>query len=99
MLPVAIAIGYIHIGTMAGKLNGVIPAHTPSGWRNENRSTPVETWSENSPLSSVRDAAGELDDLEAALHLARGVGEHLAVLVGDDLGELLGARVDQLAER
>ena len=35
VLPVAIATGYIHIGTMAGKLNGVIPAQTPSGWRNE----------------------------------------------------------------
>ncbi|MNC75804.1 hypothetical protein D3C75_1274000 [compost metagenome] len=30
-LPQAIANGYIHSGTMAGKLNGVIPAHTPSG--------------------------------------------------------------------
>ena len=37
---------------MIGKLNGVIPAHTPSGWRNECRSTSVETWSENSPLVS-----------------------------------------------
>jgi allophanate hydrolase subunit 1 len=27
--------GNIHIGTMAGKLNGVIPATTPSGWRIE----------------------------------------------------------------
>src|SRR5690349_15191781 len=35
VLPVAIATGYIHIGTIAGKLNGVMPAHTPSGWRNE----------------------------------------------------------------
>ena len=35
VFPVAIAIGCIHIGTMAGKLNGVIPAQTPSGWRNE----------------------------------------------------------------
>src|SRR3954468_3360701 len=53
VLPVAIATGYIHIGTMAGKLNGVIPTQTPSGWRKEKRSTPVETWSENSPLSRV----------------------------------------------
>ena len=30
-LPQAIAIGCIHIGTMTGKLNGVIPAQTPSG--------------------------------------------------------------------
>ncbi len=49
-------------------------------------------------LEQRGDAAGELDDLQAALHLARGVREHLAVLVGDDLGDLLGARVDQLAE-
>ena len=35
VLPQAIASGNIHIGTMAGKLNGVIPATTPSGWRIE----------------------------------------------------------------
>jgi hypothetical protein len=29
------AMGCIHIGTMIGKLNGVMPAQTPSGWRNE----------------------------------------------------------------
>ena len=32
-LPVAMAVPNIHIGTIAGKLNGVIPATTPSGWR------------------------------------------------------------------
>ncbi len=90
MLPQAIATGCIHIGTMIGKLNGVMPATTPSGSRKEKTSTPPETWSEYSPLSSVRDAARELDDLEAALHLAEGVGDDLAVLVGDHLGELLG---------
>ncbi|GAA1234883.1 hypothetical protein GCM10009608_82540 [Pseudonocardia alaniniphila] len=31
VLPHAIATGCIHIGTIAGKLNGVIPAQTPSG--------------------------------------------------------------------
>jgi len=31
----AIATGNIHIGTMAGKLNGVMPATTPSGKRME----------------------------------------------------------------
>ena len=55
-------------------------------------STPVETWSEYSPLSRLRDAAGELDDLEAALHLAGRVGEHLAVLGGDHLGQLVDVR-------
>ena len=33
--PQAMARGNIHIGTMAGKLNGVIPATTPSGCRIE----------------------------------------------------------------
>ena len=31
VLPQAIATGNIHIGTIAGKLNGTIPAQTPSG--------------------------------------------------------------------
>jgi hypothetical protein len=43
VLPQAIAIGCIHIGTMMGKLNGVMPATTPSGSRKENTSTPVDT--------------------------------------------------------
>src|SRR2546421_13002813 len=43
VFPHAIATGCIHIGTITGKLNGVIPAHTPSGWRNEYRATPVDT--------------------------------------------------------
>ena len=51
MLPQAIALANIHIGTIAGKLNGVIPATTPSGWWIENTSTPVETCSLKPPLS------------------------------------------------
>ena len=35
VLPQAMAIGNIHIGTMTGKLNGVMPAQTPSAWRTE----------------------------------------------------------------
>src|SRR3982751_6615039 len=50
VLPHAIAIGYIHIGTIAGKLNGVMPATTPSGWRIEYESTSVETFSLYSPF-------------------------------------------------
>ena len=51
-LPQARATGNIHIGTMTGKLNGVIPATTPSGWRSEWLSTRVPTFSVTSPLSS-----------------------------------------------
>ena len=46
MLPQAIATGKNHIGTMAGKLNGLITPTTPSGCRIECTSTPVETLSE-----------------------------------------------------
>ena len=35
VLPQAMAMGYIHSGIITGKLNGVIPAQTPSGWRIE----------------------------------------------------------------
>ncbi len=52
VLPAAIATGNIHIGTITGKLNGVMPATTPSGWRRVQLSMPVETWSVKSPLSS-----------------------------------------------
>ena len=40
------------MGTIAGKLNGVMPATTPSGWRIDQLSTFVPTFSENSPLST-----------------------------------------------
>ena len=33
VLPHAIAIGNIQSGTITGQLNGVMPAHTPTGWR------------------------------------------------------------------
>ena len=46
VLPAAIAIGKNHIGTIAGKLNGLMIPTTPSGWRMECTSTPVETCSE-----------------------------------------------------
>src|SRR5580704_12658465 len=45
-LPHAMASGNIHIGTMAGKLNGVMPATTPTGCLIEYESTAVDTFSE-----------------------------------------------------
>ena len=50
-LPQTSAIGNIHIGTIAGKLNGVMPAQTPTGWRCDQLSTFVPTFSLNSPFS------------------------------------------------
>src|SRR5499426_1702766 len=49
-LPQAIATGNIQSGTITGKLKGVIPAHTPTGWRTVWQSTPVPTFSECSPF-------------------------------------------------
>ena len=51
VLPHAIAIGNIHIGTIAGKLKGVIPAQTPSGCLVDQLSTLVPTFSVNSPFN------------------------------------------------
>src|SRR5487761_122209 len=52
-LPQAIAMGANHSGTMTGKLNGVIRAHTPTDWRIDVTSICVETDSENPPLSKA----------------------------------------------
>src|SRR3954447_25502965 len=52
VLPVAIAMGKNHMGTIAGKLNGLITATGPSGWRMENTSTLVEAFSVNPPRTS-----------------------------------------------
>ena len=46
----------------------------------------------------MRDTASEFDDLLPAADLTEGVGEHLAVLGGDDRGELGGALLEQLAQ-
>ena len=51
VLPAASAMPAFHSGIMAGKLNGVIPATTPRGWRSEWTSMPVPAPLENSPLS------------------------------------------------
>ena len=50
-LPAAIAIGKNHIGTIAGKLNGLMMPTTPRGWRMLCTSMPVETCGELPPLS------------------------------------------------
>ena len=51
VFPHTSASGNIHIGTIAGKLNGVIPAQTPTGSSREYASTPRPTDSECEPFS------------------------------------------------
>ncbi len=49
-------------------------------------------------LEDLRRPRGELHDLDAARHLAQRVGQHLAVLGGDDGGKLARVAVEQIAE-
>ncbi len=88
MFPQAIATGCIHIGTIAGKLNGVMPATTPSGSRKEKTSTPPDTWSENSPLSRCGMPHANSTTSSPRCTSPSASETHLAVLVGDHLGEL-----------
>ena len=99
VLPVAIAIGCIHIGTITGKLNGVIPAQTPSGWRKRERVDAGGDLVGVLALEQLRDAARELGDLHAADDLALGVLDDLAVLGGDDPREVVEVLLDEVAER
>ena len=79
--------GDIHIGTIAGKLNGVITAHTPSGCSREYDVHAGPTFSLKPPLSEVRDAHANSTTSMPRCTSHR-VGEHLAVLGGDRLGDL-----------
>jgi hypothetical protein len=52
VFPRVIAIGNIHIGIIAGKLNGAIPATTPNGALNEYVSIPLPTFYIVSPIDN-----------------------------------------------
>ena len=89
VLPVTMANGRNHIGTIAGKLNGAIAATTPSGWRTTWQSTPVGDVLEAEALHQRRRAARDLDALDAAAHAAARLVERLAVLGRHRARELL----------
>ena len=82
-LPQASATGNIHIGTMAGKLNGVMPATTPERLAQRVAVDPRADVLGHLALEELRRADRELDHLDAARDLALGVGEDLAVLGRD----------------
>ncbi len=101
VLPHAIAVASIHSGTIAGKLNGVMPATTPSGWRIDWTSTSVEACSENRPCSSAGIPHANSTFSSPAGHLARRVAAHLAVFgreYGRDLGPVLVEQVTETEE-
>ena len=99
-MPSVIAIGNIHIGTMAGKLNGVTPATTPSGSRRASHVTPRET-SRAAPSSRFGRLRRVVDDLEAALDSRERLGRCLAALERDRVREVrrvLGHEVVEASE-
>ena len=98
VFPVAIAIGCIQIGTMAGKLNGVMPATDAERLPERVRVHVGGDLLGVLTLEQGGDAARELDHLQAAGDLALGVGDDLAVLVRDELGQLVEVLLDELAE-
>ena len=84
MLPHAIATGYIHSGTIAGKLNGVMPgAHAERLAQRVAVDVGADVLAVLA-LQEMRDAHRELDDLDARAAPTRRVGERLAVLLGDE---------------
>ena len=97
-LPQAMALAHIQSGTITGKLKGVMPATTPEGLPDAVDVDPAGRLLGEAALEQLRHAGRELDVLEATGDLADRVGEHLAVLRGDDRGEVVGAGVQQLAE-
>src|SRR5688572_15171071 len=52
VLPQATAIGHIHSDTITGKLNGVMPLHTPRAWNSLQESMAGPTFLECSPFRS-----------------------------------------------
>ena len=96
--PHASASGNIHIGTIAGKLNGVMPAAHAERLAQRVRVDAGADRLGRLALQQVRGAAGELDDLEPALDLAARVLDRLAVLGRDHARELVRVGGDELAE-
>ena len=89
MFPHAIASANIHIGTIAGKLNGVMPADDAERLADRVDVDARRGLLRVAALQQVRDPARELDDLEPARDLAERVGEHLAVLGGEEPRDVL----------
>ena len=97
-MPQASASGAIQSGTIAGKLNGVIPATTPSGWRSDQLSIPDADLFSELAFEQLRNAGRELDVFQSTRGFALGVGQDFAMLRGDDPGELVHVLLEQLAE-
>ena len=97
VLPHVSAIGSVHIGTMNGKLNGTIDATTPTGSCSSWHVTPLET-GRIRPCASCGSAARPLDRLEPLGDVAGRLGHVFAILLDDEVDELLAVLLDQRVE-
>ena len=97
-LPQAIAGANFHIGIIAGKLNGVMPATTPKGCLTEKMSMPGPAPSVYSPFSRCGMPTANSATSTPRWMSPLGVGDRLAVLLGEDFGELVVVALDQLQE-
>ena len=88
VLPVAMANGRNHIGTIAGKLNGAIAATDAERLADDVAVDAGRDVLEAEALHQRRRAARHLDALDAAPDAAARLVERLAVLGGDGAGEL-----------
>jgi hypothetical protein len=97
VLPQTIAIGHIHSGTMTGKLNGVMPAVTPSGWNSLQLSIAGPDVAAVLALEQFGRIAGVLDVLDAALQLAERVVSTLPCSAVISRAICVGVLLEQLA--
>ncbi len=80
VLPQTMAMGNIHSGIMAGKLNGEIPAHTPMGWWMLYVSTPPATFSANSPICRLPMEQACSTTSRPRKYISLGIRQRLALL-------------------
>ncbi len=98
VLPQAMANGYIHIGTMAGKLKGVMPAQTPMGWRMVLQSMPAGDVVQRIAHYQAGHAACDFHHLDGAADFGLGILHGLAILARECGGQFAVVRFEQRFE-
>ena len=92
-LPQATALASIHSGTITGKLNGVMPATTPTRLQHGVDVDPGDTSELWEPFSRCGMPQANSTHSRPRATSPRGVVEHLAVLARDDPGQLVAVGV------
>ncbi len=96
--PHATAFAIIHRGTMTGKLNGVMPATTPSGSKTVRMSMPVETSEFDHPLRRFGMPQANSTFSMPRATSPRASSKHLAVLPCHRRRQLVAGAVEELPQ-